>query len=757
MLPMTLKTVFSLRLLRPLVPAFVAAWGLACPALAQVLDSKLGGSITLDWASYSHEGGRGDVDGSHFFQQYSLLYKTEGVINSGRAGHWDVAFGYEWNDLSSELDDEDYDERTDKILYRGDLLFAPGGLPLRIHAYSYDMQQSMPYRSTIGDFGALIDPNIFTSMNNGQHITSGVTLVAGIRNGSYLGEYRDLLARFPKLLIDFRENLVRDTERTDPVHYRMRDLAFVSLNKKDNWFHYRHQEFKDYEDPVNDYSQKTYLIGTVDHLYRRQWINLTNWIKVSTDLSLVEYQEPGRPWEDDETYAFNLFSKARRRSFEVNNFASFRRTTGNSDVANQIFFPVYARGALDHQTGWRSILIGNREKSDYFTAGVADYSEETLYGRFQLETTRYAGYVFTPEIELETSSTSEEDGNAARVGFELRSDDRYHKDSNWLVGYALTWIDGEDQAGETVDVWGHELLASIKRRIDLRKEVGVTQKLLVGTGDVSRRATSYIVPQSLNVNGSSADESEDETYFGSYTTAYLELVGNLRMTNRFEGAFIYEQEESEAERYLELRHTLTSSLPKSILRVRNVLRAGDDISSDLDLDGIFDPWRLLGDVDTILSHGTSLNYRPNRSWEVQGEAGIDWMSGDNDDAWVFNFEEEVRYSLYQYGGRARKVLEAYQLFDYEQAWGAASTWYARLECGVDWSPVRRFLVGGNVSLEYWDWREQTEVGYELYAAVDFQKLRAKTSYEYRQLDNDDDAATPKVKDSRLTVSVEKLF
>ena len=157
---MTSRIYISIRQMRLLLLATAAVLGTVCPGLAQVIDSKLSGTIGLDWASYRHEDGGDDVDGSHFFQQYSLLYKSKGVINSGRAGKWDVALGYEWNDLSSELDGISYDETTDKILFQGDILFAPGGLPLRVHAFSYDMHQSLPYSDTRGDFGALIDPGI---------------------------------------------------------------------------------------------------------------------------------------------------------------------------------------------------------------------------------------------------------------------------------------------------------------------------------------------------------------------------------------------------------------------------------------------------------------------------------------------------------------------------------------------------------------------------------------------------------------------
>ena len=752
--------------MRLLLLATAAVLGTVCPGPAQVIDSKLSGTIGLDWASYRHEDGGDDVDGSHFFQQYSLLYKSKGVINSGRAGKWDVALGYEWNDLSSELDDISYDETTDKILFQGDILFAPGGLPLRVHAFSYDMHQSLPYSDTRGDFGALIDPGIFTTIENGQHISTGITLLAGIKNGSYLGEYRELLSQFPKLLIDFREELVRDTERRDQVHYRMRDLAFVSLNKKDNWFHYRHQDFKDYEDPNNDYTQKTFLLGTIDHMERRQWINLTNWIKISTDVSLTQYEETLRPWEQEDTYAFNLFSLARRSNYEVSNPASFRRSARDTKVESSLYFPVFASGALDSQSLWRLMLVGNREEDEYFASGTsdrfgtADRSEDTLYGRFQFETTRYAGYVLTPEIALETNKTSDEKGNAARVGFEMRTNDVYRKSVDWLVSYDLTWIDGEDKEDDTVSYWGHELLASLKHRASSGTTMGVTQGVLFGYGDKDRLATTYITQRSLNLDGQATaplEESSDDSYLGSYTTAFLELSGNRPMLNRFEAVLIYEKEDSTEEHLLELRHLLTSNRPKSTLRMESVFRTGDDIKSSLNTNNVSDPWGSLRDVDMTFSHSTEMSYRPNRAWEARGTATADWISGAGDDAYVFSVEQETRYSLYQMGGLSRKILEAYQLFDYEHTWGPSTSWYSKLELGIDWSPFRRVLFGGNVTLEYYDLYEQTEIGYELYAAVDYQKFRAKTAYEYRQLDYDDDSSTPKVKDSRVSVSVQKIF
>ena len=106
------------------------------------------------------------------------------------------------------------------------------------------------------------DDHIFIGqLGAGENRQSGFSMMIGIRNGNYLGRYRQLLSKFPRLFIDYTDSFVRNTDGLFPQHYVYRDLAFVSLNKKDNWFHYRMRTYKDYFNPEENTSTKSIMLG----------------------------------------------------------------------------------------------------------------------------------------------------------------------------------------------------------------------------------------------------------------------------------------------------------------------------------------------------------------------------------------------------------------------------------------------------------------------------------------------------------------
>lgn len=738
--------------------AVFALLGTGMSASAQAVKSSLGGSVSLQWTDYQHRGPGEEIDGSSFVQQYSLLHQSRGIINNGRAGRWNVGLGYEWNSLDSELGEADFDETVGKILYNGEILFAPGGLPLRIHAYSRDLTQSRPIEEYT-NFGNLIGPGIATTIHNGQHITTGLTLLAGIKNGTYRGDYRDLLSRFPRLMIDYHEDIVRDTNRRNPVDYRMRDLAFISLNKKDNWFHYRLQEYTDKLDSQNNFREKTFTIGTIDHLYRRQWINLTNWVKISVDASLVQYEEGENAWANTDTYAFNLFSHARRRNLDVSNYASFRRTMSESDESSSIYFPVYASGAHGPETKWRLFLLGEKTDERSFDSAAEESSVDVVYGKYQLETNAPGGYVLMPELELEANRSTAESGNAARAGIEARSDRRYRQQYDWLARYSVLYIDGESRREEPVSYWEQSALVSYERRLDSRTSIGGSQELLVGSGDHNGRATRHINSRGLPVsvaNGQGDDAAASGDVFGSVTMAYVDILGGNRLANRFEAGFAYGQEGSQSAYALTLRHRMTYDAGSYSLRMTNEFTEADHGSvGGIEMNDELANPRTASDGGQTFRHRTSLRHRPNRSWETLLNLEAGWAAGDGGDVWAIDVEQETRYSLWNRGGFRRKILEVYERFDFELTSGLLSTWYSRLELGVDYSPFRRVTFGGSVSLEHFDQSDNTYLGGELYAALDYDKFRTKAHYEYKHLENPD--LPEKIRDSRLTLNVQRLF
>lgn len=184
-------------------------------AFSPVAMSDVGGSIELDYGHYeSKEGGVEEADMSHFAQKYDLYLSRKGQFMGGRAGSYNFLLGGEWIALNSDVVtngvNSDFNVSTGKFLYRGEVTFAPGGLPFRFNAYARDINESQfVEESSISglmqeDYLTLasrqiLDTNIMTDIYDGTHFEMGASMTLGIKNGSYLGRYRNILSHLPKL------------------------------------------------------------------------------------------------------------------------------------------------------------------------------------------------------------------------------------------------------------------------------------------------------------------------------------------------------------------------------------------------------------------------------------------------------------------------------------------------------------------------------------------------------------------------------
>ena len=114
----------ALRNLASMLVCIAALLGLVTPHAV----AGLTGSAELRYARQeTSEQGDKVVDASHFAQQYSLLYQTNGQFLGGRGGKYALGVGYEWNSLDAEINGESADIQTGKILYKGDILIAQIG------------------------------------------------------------------------------------------------------------------------------------------------------------------------------------------------------------------------------------------------------------------------------------------------------------------------------------------------------------------------------------------------------------------------------------------------------------------------------------------------------------------------------------------------------------------------------------------------------------------------------------------------------
>ncbi|MHB8708284.1 MAG: hypothetical protein ACYC9I_05375 [Desulfuromonadales bacterium] len=738
-------------------------------ALAVILtcapaEARISGALEWNWADYSKEvDGEEAVSASHFVQKYSILANWQGQLNGGRAGGWALGLGYDWTSFDNEINGEDNSETRGKMLYEGEVLFAPGGLPIRFHGFSYDLTRtSLATLTRIGQRDHLIEPDIVNDLHNGQYITSGFTLIAGIRNGTYLGEYRELLSKYPRLFIDFRETYNKDDKsELYPEHTRDRDLAFVSLNKKDNWFHYKYRDYIDYNDANNNYTTKMFLLGTVDHLNRRQWIHLTNWIRLSVDGSLtisddaLETDTGGY----EETYALNAFTVARRAGWEVSNFTSASRTSNLAGrLEKNLYIPFYGSGAIDPQTSWRGQLVFSREENeDSFRALRTD--EDVAYAQLQLESRKNRGYLLTPEIELESRDASDGRGQAGRVGFELGTDSRYDRRLQWHSAYSAGYFDGETDNGEQTGFFEQRGLLAADYAYDSRTRFGVSQELIVGWGKYAGNTTNYLTPliswarETFQVD---ADVTgEDGSAVRSLTTAYLELNGRERMRNRFSMSLDYLETPEEQVQRLVIEHRLDYSRRELELIITNSFQQGDDLSLGYAGQELAGLESAVSDPDLSFGHRTSLRYRPNRHWDVLGRLVYAWASGPENDGSLVAVEQVARYSVFSATAYARRLLQFNQEFHYEKLLDAANAWYSDFIFGAEYYPRSYWVLGARAAVRYYGEAEQMQLGYSLYSALRYPKFEARVAYAYAESEESD--RDPQTDEQRVEVSLKRLF
>src|SRR5262249_10146386 len=147
------------------------------------------------------------------------------------------------------------------------------------------------------------------------------TLILGEKSGLSTS-YAQFFNLFPLLLVDYRDSIQKNDAGQVRVDRRTRRLAFTSLNKGDNWIHYRATQYDDYINVADSYTEAQLQLGLIDNLDRRKWVDLTNWIKISADGQLTKHNTRGSG-TDFEEYDLNLFTIATRRTWEIRNFANY--------------------------------------------------------------------------------------------------------------------------------------------------------------------------------------------------------------------------------------------------------------------------------------------------------------------------------------------------------------------------------------------------------------------------------------------------
>lgn len=407
---------------------------------------RLSAEAELDYVNYDVRDNNNQHLSAHSLsQRYSLLYETAGKFVDGRLGKYNLALGYDWSTFDTTIKStagapENPSASRGHILYRGEILIDPKEIPLRLTAYSRDMNRVI----FTEDFSNLLGtttsnsltgpPRLATGIIDGLHIESGATLVMGVKNGMTNG-YNEFLRHFPMLMLDYRDSINRDLRSNSPVDNRLNRLAFVSLNKKDNWLHYRVITFNDYINPGNNYKETQIQLGTIDQTQQRRWIDFSNWLQVSADgqltrrtngatassISSISSTSASVPDSFTE-FDLNLFGIAQRSSWEARTFNNFNRIKEDTGrITYRTTAPIYANGVLSADTSWNT-RFSYKEDHDNQNNKFEDIS-----GGYRIDTFKRSSFILSQQLDLEKATSNSVDLLTVSGALETTSTARFSR------------------------------------------------------------------------------------------------------------------------------------------------------------------------------------------------------------------------------------------------------------------------------------------------------------------------------------------
>lgn len=775
--------------MRIFLPLFVLLLALVVTAGTVHALSSLSGSATLGLQGYQGESAGVEEKATSFYQQYSVTFERRGLLYDGRIGAYTLMAGYEINVIDPTLvrngvrDAEVDDITTSKPVYTGSLVLAPGGLPFRLTLFAGDTKRSSfranndyalfntGYQNRLGSStsGHLILPDILNDLSNGTSRTLGATLLVGIRNGSYLGSYRDSLSQLPRLLVDFKQEDVKDLHNSfSQTNYRIRNLAFVSLNKKDNWVHLRMKDFTDFLDPRNDTRTQQVMIGTVDHVLARQWINLTNWIKLSGDLSYTVEKKVDT--DQTGTYTINMMSILQRQNIVSSLFSRFSRENNGSTIISETDIPLHVVINFSRDTLLRSnfiyesddtTIVEGRQSSES-DRWLTSHGKKEVYLDTQLELARSRPIVVKSRLEMASLSGDDTaDALALSLGAEVSSNNKLNKAFSWLGGYKLTAAQRNNSlTGENDTYLQNDIYGWFEKDFSRTLRAGGRAALKNGVGG-AREDGTRIETMSAGLSrmpSSNNEKSVGDEYDGmaSYTSFNLYLDHRFQQFgNRLDVDFEIFLSDVVSDQRTSLGHTFTFEALMHRIDWKTQLIIGDTPEAPRSVD-----FEYVGTSTAVTDNSTTWDtevkyfYTPSRS---VGFNLLGSMTGRDADI-NYKISQELLYRIFTRNGIVRRIAEFSEEFGYEYANETLDTRGVSLYTRLLASYFPRKWLYGKLRSETVFLVEsgalQQLQGVEL--GFNFEKLNILASYIKGQKDRESEDL-PAVAEQRWEVKVQKLF
>lgn len=722
----------SIRCVLPFVAVLVL---LLCSA--SVSSALVSGDASLSYTSYDGSAdaptgsGRNSMSSHSLVQNYSLLYSSKGSIYNNRVGRYDVALGYNWTALdttfnSSTQSSDDYNKTRGHLLYRGEINLDPKNIPFKLNAYSRDMTRNTITNTSgrgMENFGSIFGyRDLATDINDGSHIESGVTLVAGAKNGM-TNEYNEILRHFPMILLDYKDTINKDLRSTNPVNDRLSRLAFVSLNKKDNWFHYRHTQYSDYLDTSNNYVEDQIQLGTVDQNMMRRWVDFSNWLKVSTDLQFSK-RKSNYQANFNEDFNLNFFVAAERSNWSARTFSTFTRYFDeNARLSYQTALPLYAAGVVSRDISWNA-RTSFRENHDIDATGK-DSRFISKFAGYRIDALKRSLFTLSQSFDVESAQSKTSDFLTLSGSLETNSTARFSRNVALGASYAVknssTTSGGISTSNS--DFLEHNLVfhggyAPLDTlRFDLRQTNTFTNGTFTSfdgtTRDSQTQLSQYYTPSGLSASDSGSKSYRSVSTLTGTWTPKPRFNANLRVSEDY-----FKSDAVRATAVTEVQSVV--SYDNAALTIRNTFkftRGSRETSS--------------ADAASVLSNNTLLRYIYSRNVDASIDGTYLADSSNGNTSRSISFVQKANYTMYAKSGVTRKLFEINETLTYLGGSGNTGlTSPKSLTLGFRYYPIRQLTLATGAGYTFsTSLRDYTLVWYAS-AAANFKLLQASLDFTH---------------------------
>lgn len=706
---------------------FVSGWGthhalLAVAVLAMLLLSSspvsatLTGDASLTYINYNGSADSKDVPGrrnsmssNSLVQNYSLLYSSSGPIYNSRVGNYNVALGYNWSALDTSFKSssfktttlgstefsENYNITRGHLMYKGEINLDPKEVPFKLNAYSRDMTRNTIVSSNgtgLQNLGSIIGvQSQATDINEGLHIESGVTLLAGVKNGMTNG-YNEILRHFPMILVDYKDSINRDLQSSSRTDNRLSRLAFVSLNKKDNWFHYRHIKYEDYLDNKNDYYEDEIQLGTVDQYMARRWIDFSNWIKVSTDMQFSKRKSnfQANPIED---INLNLFVTSERQYWNARTFTSFNRYKDErNNLSYQTTLPLYVSGAVSQNTSWNA-RTSFRNNHDIDAVGVRSSFMNALFG-YRVDALKRATFTLSQNFDVETTKIGSSDYTTLSGGLETTSTRYFSRNISLGASYNVRNAFSSKDSVSTSEFYEHRLRLNGNYSVSNTLRFEVRQDNTFTTGTLSApsgttRNSATLLNQYVNPRSLTTDEAGTGDSFHSASSLMLTWNPKSRLNVNFTLLEdIYKTAKIEANAVTEVMSGVTFTNDVwSFTDTLKYIRGSRDISDK--------------NAESV-SNSATVRYIHSRSLDVSAGASYSTSTVDGISSHGTTFDQRLNYSFFTRTGMTRKLLEINEAIVYQDGTDVSNVLKRSLTLGFRYYPIRQLTLSGGIGYSIFD-------------------------------------------------------